>query len=71
MKIVDPQGTWYLNTGAFNFHDPESKTVFEAGVLTKAKKTEWVQGQPVILEQPDPTAPAAPTVSEPKKAKDK
>lgn len=68
MKIVDPQGTWYLNTGVFNFHDPDSKTVFEAGVLTKATKTEWVKGQPVIVEQPDPMAAAAP---EPKKAKDK
>lgn len=58
MKIADPKGKWYINRGFYSFHDPESSTVFEPGVLTKATETTWLKGQPVIEEAADPLGPA-------------
>jgi hypothetical protein len=56
MKIANPQGTWYTNTAMHAFNDPDSMTVFEPGIPTKATPTEWLKGQPVIKEIPDPLA---------------
>jgi hypothetical protein len=57
MKIVDPQGKWYVNTGAYAFNDPELNTVLEPGILTKVTETVWIKSQPVMLLQADPTIP--------------
>jgi hypothetical protein len=56
MKIVNPKGKWYINNGLHSFHDPESFTVFEPGLLTKATETSWLKGQPTIQEAVDPLA---------------
>lgn len=69
MKIADPKGKWYINRGFYSFHDPESSTVFEPGVLTKAAETTWLKGQPVIEEVADPLGSAPVKEAKPKEVK--
>lgn len=57
MRIVDPKGTWYLNTAQYRMVDPVSMTVFEPGEATKATATDWLGTQPCMTQVPDPTAP--------------
>ena len=54
MKIIHTDGKWLLNTANFSFTDGDSGVTFEAGVITKARETEWVKGQPCIKEVADP-----------------
>ncbi len=57
MKIIDEDGTWFTNAGAFPFNDPISGTRFEPGVRTKVKTNAWIEGQPVLV--PEAPAPKA------------
>ena len=56
MKITNPQGTWFQSIAAFPIVDPESGTVFEPAVPTKATATDWVKSQPAIELIADPLA---------------
>lgn len=56
MEIKDPHGTWLMNTAKYALHDSISNTTFFPGQLVKATHTDWVRGQTVIQEQPDPQA---------------
>jgi hypothetical protein len=55
MRVADPKGKWYRNTGSFVFVDPETGTRFEAGELVKATPSNWLKTQPVLREEADPT----------------
>lgn len=70
-KVIDPKGKWFVNTGAFPIHDPESKTVFEPSTPTQATETKWLETQPTIEAWVDPTEvkPAAAKTAESKPAK--
>lgn len=65
MKIVDKNGEWFINTGIHRFNDPESNTLFEPGVPTKATATVWLKKQPVIKATDDPLAQPAPPAPTP------
>lgn len=54
-KIADDKGEWFLNGGQFRMPDPESGTIFEPGIATKATPTEWLKGQAHITKVDDPT----------------
>ena len=59
MRIVDPLGKWYKNTGEYSFTDYDSMTTFQPNELTKATETRWVKSQPFMVEQADPLKPSA------------
>ena len=67
MEIKDPHGVWLKSTAAHPMHDSTSNTTFFPGQLIKATHTDWVKGQPVIQEQPDPQAQPAKAVAAPAK----
>jgi len=54
IKVADPHGQWYLNTGLFRMHDPLTDTYFEPGIPTKATKSTWLTGTP---EEGEPAKP--------------
>ena len=59
--IVDKDGLWYVNEGAFPFIDPTNNVRFEPQVWVKVKTTPWIKSQfEVIKERPDPNADAKP-----------
>jgi hypothetical protein len=60
MEIKDPHGVWLKSAARYPLHDSTSNTTFFPGVLIKATHTDWVKGQSVIEEQPDPQAPQEP-----------
>ena len=49
--IVDKDGEWFKNVGAFPFIDPTTNTRFEPGVTVKIKSNDWIVGQPVLVKQ--------------------
>lgn len=53
MKIVDKNGRWFTSFSKFRFHDPESDTMFEPGVPTKATPTSWLEAQNAIIKPTD------------------
>lgn len=55
--IVDADGDWYINKGAFPFVDPTTGTRFEPNIRVQIKTNPWIAGQPV-LEKQVPEAPA-------------
>lgn len=69
---ADSSGVWMVNVGSYRLPDPESGTVFEPGVETKATRTEWSKGQPTLqlvgfdvepvtaIEPVEPEEPEAP-----------
>lgn len=49
MKVIDPDGKWWINTGAFRMVDPDRDNFFfETGVKYKIRGTAWMQGQPTM-----------------------
>ena len=58
MIILNPQGVWLRNSGAFPLYDPEGLVVIPAGVLVKAKYTGWLKGQSTVALAEDPEKPA-------------
>lgn len=58
MNVIDKTGDWVINRAQFRLVDPthgEGKLiVLEPGVPTKVKKTEWMKGQEVVVDCPDP-----------------
>lgn len=56
-KIIDKSGDWFVNRALFRFVDPTNETnptIFEPGLPTKVKPTEWMKGQELIVACPDP-----------------
>lgn len=53
-KMADSSGSWFINIGAYRMPDPESGTIFEPGLPTKATATAWLAGQPSITPCEDP-----------------
>lgn len=58
MNIKDPLGKWYVLNAVYPFHDHESNTRFDPGVLTKATPTKTLAANSCISEVADPTVPA-------------
>jgi hypothetical protein len=59
MKVVHKDGEWFVNTAVFRFVDPTNEAdpvIFEPGVPTKVRLTEWIASQPMIVSSPDPMA---------------
>lgn len=58
MKVIDKDGGWFVNTALFRFVDPThgegKEVIFEPGVPTKVKETEWMKSQALIVACPDP-----------------
>ena len=48
--VIDRNGQWFLNTGAYVIVDTETGNRFESGKLTKVKSNEWVKSQPTLVE---------------------
>lgn len=61
--VSNPAGKWFFNTTSYQFHDPESNTLFPSGVFVKALPTGWLKNVPMIEERPDPLAVEAPKES--------
>lgn len=57
--IVDLDGDYYKNVGAYTFVEPDRATRFEPGVTVKVRTNPWIEGQPVLEKQEDPMAAAA------------
>lgn len=49
--IIDADGDFYVNKGAFPFLDPTNGVRFEPGQPVKVKPTTWLANQPVIEKQ--------------------
>lgn len=47
-KVIDEDGKWITNKGAFNFTDPGTGNRYEPGLPTKAKVTDWILTQSVL-----------------------
>ena len=47
-KVLNPNGEWLLNSGAFPIYDPDSQVTVPAGVPVKATYTDWLKGQPTV-----------------------
>lgn len=45
MKIIDPNGKWVVNAGAYVMHDPESNIRLEPGETVKVPETSWLNAQ--------------------------
>lgn len=80
LQVIDQDGDWYINIGAFRAVDPTSGHFFEPAVKYKILGTEWMAGQPTIEltsieedtseRQLNPKEPASPKVTkEPKEPK--
>lgn len=41
VKVVDKDGDWFINRGLFRCVDGTSGVIYEPGVPTKAKDTDW------------------------------
>ena len=50
MVTVDKNGEWFTNIGQFRMVDPTSGHFFEPQVKYKIDRTEWIDGQPTIVE---------------------
>lgn len=48
--VIDRNGQWFLNTGAYVIVDTETGNRFESGKLTKVEPNEWVKSQPTLVE---------------------
>lgn len=48
MVVIDKNGQWFQNVGAFPFTDPETGVCFPPGVQVQVKLSNWMKGQPVI-----------------------
>lgn len=57
IKVVDRDGKWYVNSGAFRMVDTTNNdrhVAFEPGIPTKVTPSAWIAGQSVLTEVPDP-----------------
>jgi|JI10StandDraft_1071094.scaffolds.fasta_scaffold22193_10 hypothetical protein len=69
MRIIDPNGVWLKNTGAFPIHDPDIGVVLPAGETVKVAYSEWAKGQPtVVLDDLLNSTPAEKPAAHSKKA---
>lgn len=50
LVIIDKDGNWFSNTGAFRAVDPTNGHFFEPQVKYKIRPTEWMTSQPTIIE---------------------
>ena len=74
-KLIDKDGQWVVNTGAYNFADPTTGNIYESNTAYKVAVTDWMRGQPIfkgydpetgeITALEAPAAPAAPVVAAP------
>ena len=69
MRIIDPKGVWFTNTGRFPIHDPQTNTTLPPGELVQAIYSDWAKGQPmIVLDLERSTAPAEKPAAPSKKA---
>lgn len=66
--VVDQDGEWFVNQGAFPFTDPTSGVRFEPSVQVKVKRSDWMKGQPVIAAVPQEKPAEKPEKEPTKKA---
>lgn len=60
MRIIDPNGVWLKNIGAFPLYDPQANVVLPAGEEFQALHTDWAKAQPTIVLGKGPQAEAKP-----------
>ncbi len=49
LEMIDNDGDWFINIGAFRMVDPETGHFFEPSVKYKIKATVWMEAQPTIV----------------------
>lgn len=58
MQVIDKSGEWVVNTSQFRMVDPThgegNLMILEPGIATKVIKTDWMRGQDMIEDSPDP-----------------
>lgn len=57
MNIIHKDGNWLVNTAVFRMVDttnPDEHIVFEPGVPTQVRLTEWMTSQAMIVDSPNP-----------------
>lgn len=69
VKIIDKDGTWFVNRAQFRFVDPTEredgeKVYFEPGKPTRVARTKWIEGQELIVAINDPFTDEPPAVIE-------
>lgn len=65
MQVIDADGEWFVNTGAYSFSDPITKVRFQPGVHVKVKPTAWMSSQTTIKPVEGESAKAAKPVAAP------
>lgn len=50
LKVYDPKGQWFVNTGKFSFVDPTNDCRFDPGVPTQVLQTDWVKAQSAVIK---------------------
>lgn len=50
MKIINEGAPWFVNTAAYRMNDPSTGHNFEPGEKYMIDQSEWMKGQPTIVE---------------------
>ena len=51
IKIQDPQGKWYTNSGAHTYVDSDTGCRYEQGAVTKGTPSKWLDNMSAVIRE--------------------